>query len=317
MSDVLLVTFSEMPDGEPEGHLVVEELAARGLSAAWASWDDLEVDWSAARLVAVRSTWDYELRRKQFLDWAREVEAVTRLVSSAKVVAWNTDKIYLLDLVEAGLPVVPTLAAEDESELPPAIAAFETAVVKPRVRAGGRGVVVFDGQPGGPEGLDESQLDIGPWVVQPLVESVRTEGETSVFVLGGQVVSQVRKLADGRGDPRPRGVRRSHGGRRGDPGGPRPGAADRLGGRRGPGPGSALRAGRPDADARRGPRPERAGGGRARVVPRPGAGQRGGIRRGRGRAASRPHDVRGRRAVSVMTPLLRPKPRRTHEVNSG
>ena len=37
----------------------------------------------------------------------------------------------------------------------------------------------------------------GPWVVQPLVESVRTEGETSVFVLGGQTVSQVDKLPAG------------------------------------------------------------------------------------------------------------------------
>jgi glutathione synthase/RimK-type ligase-like ATP-grasp enzyme len=54
--------------------------------------------------------------------------------------------------------------------------------------------VVFDGEPGGPEGLDESQLGIGPWVVQPLVESVRTDGETSVFVLGGEVVSQVQKV---------------------------------------------------------------------------------------------------------------------------
>lgn len=197
MSDVLLVTFSEMPDGEPEGHLVVEELAERGLSAAWASWDDPAVDWADARVVLVRSTWDYERRREQFLAWAREVEAQTRLVNGARVLGWNTDKIYLLDLIEAGLPVVPTLAAEDESELPSAIAAFEVAVVKPRVGAGGRGVVVFDGVDGGPEGLDESQLEMGPWIVQPLVESVRTEGEISVFVLGGQVVSQVRKLPDG------------------------------------------------------------------------------------------------------------------------
>lgn len=197
MSDVLLVTFSEMPDGEPEGHLVVEELAQRGLSAAWASWDDPAVDWADARIVLVRSTWDYEWRREQFLAWAREVEAQTRLVNGARVLEWNTDKIYLLSLLEAGLPVVPTLAAEDESELPSAIAAFEIAVVKPRVGAGGRGVVVFDGVDGGPEGLDESQLEMGPWIVQPLVESVRTEGEISVFVLGGEVVSQVRKLPDG------------------------------------------------------------------------------------------------------------------------
>jgi glutathione synthase/RimK-type ligase-like ATP-grasp enzyme len=34
----------------------------------------------------------------------------------------------------------------------------------------------------------------GPWVVQPMVESVHDEGETSVFVLDGEVVSQARKV---------------------------------------------------------------------------------------------------------------------------
>ena len=33
--------------------------------------------------------------------------------------------------------------------------------------------------------------------MQPLVESVRTEGETSVFVLGGRSVAQVRKRPGG------------------------------------------------------------------------------------------------------------------------
>lgn len=197
MSDILLATCSDLPVGEPCGHLVVEELAARGLSASWVAWDDTQVDWADARVVAVRSTWDYEHRRDQFLSWAREVEQQTRLVNPARVLEWNTDKIYLLELIDAGLPVVPTLAAEEEGDLPSAIAAFDCAVVKPRVGAGGRGVVVFDGVDGGPEGLDESQLGPGPWVVQPLVESVRTEGETSVFVLGGEAVSQVRKRPAG------------------------------------------------------------------------------------------------------------------------
>lgn len=193
MTDVLLATCPDLPEGEPGGDLLVTELGRRGLSAAWAIWDDASVDWASARLVAVRSTWDYEHRREEFLAWARRVEEVTRLVNPAAVLEWNTDKRYLLDLAEAGLPVVPTLTAEDESELPPAIAAFDVAVVKPRVGAGGRGVVVFDGEPGGPADLDESMLEMGPWVVQPLVESVRSEGETSVYVLGGAVVSQAQK----------------------------------------------------------------------------------------------------------------------------
>lgn len=194
MTDVLLVTCAAWPAGEPGGDLVVRELADRGVSAAWVAWDDPGVDWAEARRVLIRSTWDYERRRDEFIDWARKVQQLTTLVNTAQVVEWNTDKIYLLDLIGAELPVVPTLGVDSEFELAPAVATFEPAVVKPRVGAGGRGVVVFDLEPGGPEGLDESQLQPGPWVVQPLVESVHTEGETSVFVLGGRVVSQVRKL---------------------------------------------------------------------------------------------------------------------------
>lgn len=207
MNDVLLVTCAALPDGEPDGGLLVADLASRGLAARWVCWDDPDVDWSSARLVAVRSTWDYEVRREEFLAWAGKVGPT--LLNGAEVFTWNTDKSYLVELGATSLPVVPTVSVEDESELAPAVADFMPAVVKPRVGAGGRGVVVFDGESGGPEGLDESNLGIGPWVVQPLVPSVRTEGETSVFVLGGEVVSQVRKVPGG-GEIR---VHESYGGR--------------------------------------------------------------------------------------------------------
>jgi glutathione synthase/RimK-type ligase-like ATP-grasp enzyme len=195
---VLLATWAKMPDGEEWAgtrHLP-EAFARRGIEARWVVWDDPGVDWSEG-LVAVRSTWDYEWRREEFLDWAR---AVPWLLNSAAVFAWNTDKSYLPRLADTGVPVVPTVVVEGEEELPEAVAEHAPAVVKPTVGAGGRGVVVFSsadsGQApdGGPEDLDESGLGPAPWVVQPLVESVRTEGETSVFVLDGRVVSQARKV---------------------------------------------------------------------------------------------------------------------------
>lgn len=194
---VLLATMADLPGGEPGGELLEAALERRGVEARWAVWSDPTVDWAAADLVAVRSTWDYERRREEFLGWARAVASRTRLVNPPHVLAWNTDKGYLLELADAGLPVVPTLLAEDELDLPSVLAELEPAVVKPRVGAGGRGVVVFDGRSGGPAGLDESQLTPGPWVVQPLLSSVRTRGETSVFVLGGEAVSQVVKVPAG------------------------------------------------------------------------------------------------------------------------
>jgi glutathione synthase/RimK-type ligase-like ATP-grasp enzyme len=188
-AELLLATCSAFSDGEPGHDALDRALADRGVAARWACWDDPEIDWGSA-LVAVRATWDYDGRLPEFLVWAR---SVPRLLNGADTFAWNTDKAYLAGLAGAGVPVVPTLVVDGEEALPAAIAEFEVAVVKPCVGAGGRGVVLFDGTDGGPPDLDESMLGAGPWVVQPLIESVRTEGEGSVFVLGGEVVSAARK----------------------------------------------------------------------------------------------------------------------------
>ena len=199
MSEILLVTCAALPDGEPDGQLLVEAFAERGHAARWVAWDDLGVDWTAADVVAVRSTWDYDGRRPEFLAWARRIDAEgAHLLNGVRAFEWNTDKAYLLELAATGVPVVPTIAVEGEEALPAAVAEYGRAVVKPRVGAGGRGLVLFDLEDGGPADLDESQLGMGPWVVQPLLESVRTEGEWSVYVLGGDVVSAARKVpADG------------------------------------------------------------------------------------------------------------------------
>lgn len=194
MRQLLLVTCAQLPDGEPEGHLLLDACGRHDIAARWVAWDEPDVDWTAG-LVAVRATWDYDSRREEFLAWVRQVPD---MLNSAEVFAWNTDKAYLVGLAAAGVPVVPTVSVDGEESLPSAIAEVSldgsSAVVKPRVGAGGRGVVVFDGEPGGPAGLDESALGPGPWVVQPLVESVRTDGEWSIFVLGAEVVSVARKL---------------------------------------------------------------------------------------------------------------------------
>lgn len=200
MTSVLLATSSNWPDGEPGAPVLVDALDRRGIAARWATWDDPDVDWADADLVAVRSTWDYTERAEEFLAWARKVDSATRLLNGADVFTWNHDKAYLAGL--APLPAVPTRTAGTREELAAAVTEFGTAVVKPRVGAGGGGVIVVD-DPADPRlgtviqshpGLAPSP---GPWVVQPLVTSVRTEGETSVFVLDGTPVSQVDKLPAG------------------------------------------------------------------------------------------------------------------------
>jgi len=188
---VLLATFQLCPEGEPGGDLVAA-LAARGVEARWACWDDADVDWAAADLVATRSTWDYHRRLPDFLAWAGEVVASGATLLNAGLFAWNADKAYLLDLAER-VPTVPTLLLDDaglREGLADALARWGTVVVKPRTGAGGVGLVVV-------EAVDDPALEgltAGPWIAQPLVASVRTTGERSLFVLAGRVVSQVDKL---------------------------------------------------------------------------------------------------------------------------
>ncbi len=192
---VLLVTFNLMPDGEPEGHLVTAALAQRGIEAEWVVWDDPAVDWPAAELVAVRSTWDYHRRTAEFLAWARSVESRTRLLNGADLFAWNADKSYLVGLAD-DVPCVPTVLLDDRTLVGGLVEAAErwgTVVIKPRVGASGIGLVVVSG----PKDERLQMLAPSPWVVQPLVESVRTVGETSVFVFAGRAASQVDKLAVG------------------------------------------------------------------------------------------------------------------------
>ena len=195
MTTLLLATFALLPEGEYGGEHLVSAFAERDVTARWVTWDDPAVDWSAADLVAVRSTWDYHRRLPAFLDWARATEEVTPVLNGADVFAWNADKSYLLELGEH-VPVVPTRLLEDRGLVPAlqaAIEEFGTVLVKPRTGAGGLGVVLAE------SALDPrlEGLTAGPWVVQPLVQSVRTEGERSVFVLGGEVVSQVDKQPAG------------------------------------------------------------------------------------------------------------------------
>lgn len=193
MPDVALVTCSDWPTGEPGAAALDSALAARGLSSCWVRWDDPTVSWADFGLVAVRSTWDYVDRLEEFLAWARRTEQVAPLLNGSRVFDWNTDKAYLVALAAGGLPVVPTRSVDARADLAAAVASYDgPVVVKPRVGGGGVGVVVLRGT-----GDLDRVLGAGPWVVQPLIASVRGEGEQSVFVLDGHATCQVSKVATG------------------------------------------------------------------------------------------------------------------------
>ena len=171
---------------------LVAALAERGADARVEPWDtdDDLVGWTAADLVAVRTTWDYTGRRDEFLAWAARVASATVLQNPLAVLEWNSHKRYLTELAAAGVPVVPTRLVPAGTEPDPLGPA--RVVVKPAVSAGGRGA--HRGL--GPE-LDETLaglVALGDALVQPAVESIETEGEVSLIRLGDRWSHAVRKF---------------------------------------------------------------------------------------------------------------------------
>jgi hypothetical protein len=177
---VALATSSRWPELFQDDRPLPPALAALGVDAVPAVWDDPAVDWDAFDLVVVRSTWDYVPRREQFLAWAR---AVPRLANPAEVVAWNTDKRYLRDLTAAGVPVVPTQwVSPGDAYDPPA----GEHVVKPIVSAGARDTARHTDAAGSRAHVARLLADGRAVMVQPYQSAIETSGETSVVHLGGR-----------------------------------------------------------------------------------------------------------------------------------
>jgi hypothetical protein len=192
---VALVTCADLPDLYPDDALVIGPLATLGITAEPAVWDDPTVDWSGYALVVLRSTWDYPTRRDEFLAWAR---GVPRLANPVDVVAWNTDKRYLADLADAGVPVVPTTwVPPGQAWSPPAEGGW---VVKPSVGAGSVDAGRYD--LADPRQRSLAVAHVGRLgeagrtaMIQPYLSAVDTHGETGLLFVGSAYSHAIRKAA--------------------------------------------------------------------------------------------------------------------------
>src|SRR5262245_1856215 len=107
MLDVALASCAVLPEPDPDQALPEAALARRGLRAATLAWDDPGAQWASARLVVLRSTWNYPHRPREFLDWVDRTARQTEMRNPPAVVHANIHKSYLVDLRARGIPVVP------------------------------------------------------------------------------------------------------------------------------------------------------------------------------------------------------------------
>ncbi|MGW7438540.1 ATP-grasp domain-containing protein [Streptomyces sp. NPDC054849] len=182
-------------DEDADLPLIVGALREAGLSADPVAWDAGPHVWEGFDLAVIRSTWDYAGRLDEFLAWADATARVTRLWNPAPLVRWNSDKRYLLELAERGVPVVPTRFVEpggrcDEDDFD----AVHGVVVKPAVSSGARDTARYE--PGRrADALRHARmlLDQGRTVmVQPYLPLVE-EGERALVFFVGTFSHAIRK----------------------------------------------------------------------------------------------------------------------------
>jgi len=175
---IVLASCRQLPDGDGDDAGLVGALRHRGLHARWMPWDDPQTE--NADLVILRAAWDYAERREEFLAWTARVR---NLLNAPTVVGWNSDKHYLQDLADAGIPTVPSSFLEPGD--PVAIPAGGEVVVKPAIGAGSIDTFRF-AQAAAAEAHAAALLNAGRSVlVQPYDRRVEG-GETALVFLGGQ-----------------------------------------------------------------------------------------------------------------------------------
>jgi glutathione synthase/RimK-type ligase-like ATP-grasp enzyme len=166
---------------------MITALSGLGIAAEPVVWDDPAAEWERYDLVVIRSTWDYSVRRKEFLAWA---DTVPRLLNSADVLRWNTDKRYLRELAAAGVPVVET--RWDLDEVPED---WDEYVIKPAVSAGSADTARWrrgerEAARVHLQGLRSAGRTV---MVQPYLSAIDTAGETALLFCDGEFSHAARK----------------------------------------------------------------------------------------------------------------------------
>lgn len=198
MLDCIVATCSDIPQLDPDDGLLLEELRAWGLAVEIGVWNDASVDWSAARLCLLRSIWDYPKHYAQFCRWLDAIERVTIVRNPAALVRWNSDKSYLRDLANAGVPTVPTvwLRQGQGADLARFMAELEwrEAVVKPARGAASLDVlrVSLTETARAQEHLDRVLRDQDA-MVQPYLHAVESYPERSLMFIDGAYSHAVSK----------------------------------------------------------------------------------------------------------------------------
>ncbi|OBX22101.1 MULTISPECIES: ATP-grasp domain-containing protein [Bizionia] len=183
-----------------EDFLVQEALQAESLKVTRLAWDDPNFNWSDTKAVLFRTTWDYFDRFPEFSKWLAMVSTKTRLLNSEKLIRWNIDKYYLLDLKAKGIHVAESFFIETGTKTTLAKIHqqlnWQETVLKPCVSGSARHTykLTFENRHEH-ETIFTELIQQERMMLQPFQQNIVTQGEMSLIVFNGVYSHAVLKQA--------------------------------------------------------------------------------------------------------------------------
>lgn len=202
---IALVTCQSLGDytsnADSEDERLCRFLAEKGHQISFQVWDNAAVNWTGFDALIIKSPWDYFDKITTFYTWLSKVEALgCRVLNPVQTLRWNADKRYFKDLQAGGVTVVPTVWLEQggqfDAEAVFATFGGEKIIVKPRVSGAAKNTFALTRE----EAIAltdhiNSLLQQEPFLAQPFLEEIKTQGEWSFVFFGGRYSHTVLKTA--------------------------------------------------------------------------------------------------------------------------
>jgi glutathione synthase/RimK-type ligase-like ATP-grasp enzyme len=174
-------------------------LETKGLIVNSVVWNDRQIDWKQFDVVILKSPWDYHDNLGSFILWLSELDtAGIKLLNPFKSVLWNSDKHYLKQIADDGLPVIKSVFLE--KGIVPDLAALldksrcKKMIIKPCVSASAKNTTLLT-----PDNVSSVQdaivglLANESYLAQPFMEEI-LQGELSFMFFNGNFSHSTLKV---------------------------------------------------------------------------------------------------------------------------
>lgn len=173
--------------------LAIGPLGELGWEVETVPWRQTERQWSDFEAVIIRTPWDYQSSPNEFLSVLQQIECQTSLENPFNIVRWNLDKRYLREMEQRGSRIVPTIwnASYSEVDFDRWLSDLMTdeLIIKPYVSATAEHTYrlkSYDPSLG-------SVFSTRPFMVQPFMPKIVSEGEYSLFYFNGEFSHAINK----------------------------------------------------------------------------------------------------------------------------